>query len=101
MYRVKDIEHFKATYKDLGFVDSQRILYPKQVERPIDQDHQLRVCIDKKCINVWDHQDKNNQGEIWIETISGKQKGYATCRDDAVEPYIADLIEIGILDHIV
>lgn len=99
MYKVKNVERFRITFKMYGFAESQRIRYPKQVERTVDKEHVLRICIADPCINIWDGKDKNNVGEIWIETISGKQKGYGTCRDEAVEPFIEDLIKADILDH--
>lgn len=99
MYKIKDIDHFRSNFKNFGFTESQRIRYPKQVERAVGNEHILRVCIAEPCINIWDGKDKNNVGEFWLETISGKQKGYGTCRDEIVKPYITDLIEIGIVDQ--
>lgn len=98
-YIVKDIEQFKQTYSDFGFEESKKVIYPKRVTRVINddlKDKYIDICIDKKCINMWDGQDKNRQGEVWVEDLSG----YGCCRADYVEPYIQDLIKQEIVELI-
>ena len=82
-------EEFLNKYKEYGYVQEGGFAYPDYVRKLVG-DYTVRIYISEPCENVWDHEDKNHQREVWIWNGCN---GYGSRA--RVAPYIQDLIESG------
>lgn len=83
-------DSFIAQYTHYGYTREGGFAYPDYVYKIIDGDKRIKINISPPCINIWDGEDKNRRGEIWLwEHRIGHIVG------DAERDYVLDLINAG------
>ena len=76
-----------------GFVIDKRFIYPKSYTRQ-HGDFFIKINFGEKCINVWDLEDKNAIGEIWVWKDT-----FGFAKNKIVKPYIQDLITADMVEE--